>query len=44
MLMSAVGQAEVCQIVDPLMTARFVVPKEPSIRNGIESLPEYIGY
>ncbi|MED3554007.1 acetamidase/formamidase family protein [Cytobacillus praedii] len=27
MLMSAVGQAEVCQIVDPLMTARFVVPK-----------------
>lgn len=27
MLMSAVGQVEVCQIVDPLMTARFVVPK-----------------
>ncbi len=27
MLMSAVGQAEICQIVDPLMTARFVVPK-----------------
>ena len=27
MLMSAVGQTEICQIVDPLMTARFVVPK-----------------
>lgn len=27
MLMSAVGQAEICQIVDPLMTARFAVPK-----------------
>ncbi|WP_226659392.1 acetamidase/formamidase family protein [Guptibacillus hwajinpoensis] len=27
MLMSAVGQVEVCQIVDPLMTARFIVPK-----------------
>lgn len=27
MLMSAAGQVEVCQIVDPLMTARFVVPK-----------------
>lgn len=27
MLMSAVGQAEVCQVVDPLLTARFVVPK-----------------
>lgn len=27
MLMSAIGQAEICQIVDPLMTARFVVPK-----------------
>lgn len=27
MLLSAVGQVEVCQIVDPLVTARFVVPK-----------------
>jgi len=27
MLMSAVGQVEVCQMVDPLMTVRFVVPK-----------------
>lgn len=27
MLMSAVGQVEVCQVVDPFMTARFVVPK-----------------
>ncbi|MFF2754999.1 acetamidase/formamidase family protein [Psychrobacillus sp. NPDC058041] len=27
MLMSAIGQIEICQIVDPLMTVRFVVPK-----------------
>lgn len=27
MLLSTAGQVEVCQIVDPLMTARFVVPK-----------------
>ena len=27
MLMSAAGQAEICQVVDPLMTVRFVVPK-----------------
>jgi amidase len=27
MLMSAIGQVEVCQVVDPLLTARFVVPK-----------------
>lgn len=27
MLMSSAGQSEICQIVDPLMTARFVVPK-----------------
>ena len=27
MLMSAAGHTEICQIVDPLMTARFVVPK-----------------
>jgi amidase len=27
MLMSATGQTEICQVVDPLMTARFVVPK-----------------
>ena len=27
MLMSAVGQVETCQIVDPLITARFTVPK-----------------
>ncbi len=27
MLMSAVGQVEVCQVVDPLVTVRFVVPK-----------------
>lgn len=27
MLMSATGQAQICQVVDPLLTARFVVPK-----------------
>jgi amidase len=27
MLMSAIGQVEVCQMVDPLLTVRFVVPK-----------------
>ncbi|QUW20724.1 acetamidase/formamidase family protein [Sporosarcina sp. Marseille-Q4063] len=27
MLMSAIGQSEICQVVDPLMTARFAVPK-----------------
>ncbi|MDA8353099.1 MAG: acetamidase/formamidase family protein [Firmicutes bacterium] len=27
MLMSATGQTEICQMVDPLVTARFVVPK-----------------
>lgn len=27
MLMSAAGHTEICQLVDPLMTARFVVPK-----------------
>lgn len=27
MLLSAIGQTEICQVVDPLMTARFVVPK-----------------
>ena len=28
MLMSLVGEAQVCQIVDPLMTARFTFPKK----------------
>ncbi len=27
MLMSAVGQLEICQVVDPLVTVRFVIPK-----------------
>ncbi|MFY0542599.1 acetamidase/formamidase family protein [Brevibacillus sp. H7] len=27
MLMSAVGQTQICQVVDPLLTARFVVPQ-----------------
>jgi len=27
MLLSLVGQAQICQVVDPLKTARFVVPK-----------------
>lgn len=36
MLMSAVGQIEICQIVDPLMTVRFVVPKWLLEELGIE--------
>lgn len=34
MLMSLVGQLEICQIVDPLKTVRFVIPKQyfPDIR------------
>jgi amidase len=27
MLMSATGNAQICQVVDPLKTARFVMPK-----------------
>ncbi|WP_017470461.1 acetamidase/formamidase family protein [Amphibacillus jilinensis] len=27
MLFSAIGQTEICQVVDPLVTARFVLPK-----------------
>ncbi|PGT85210.1 MULTISPECIES: acetamidase/formamidase family protein [Bacillaceae] len=27
MLLSAVGQTQICQVVDPLMTTRFLVPK-----------------
>ncbi|MGE5398708.1 MAG: hypothetical protein ACM3MK_14385 [Chitinophagales bacterium] len=27
MLMSAVGDVQICQVVDPLRTARFVMPK-----------------
>ncbi|MBP2242939.1 amidase [Cytobacillus eiseniae] len=36
MLMSAAGQVEVCQIVDPLMTARMVVPKWLLKQLGVE--------
>ncbi|QOR66404.1 acetamidase/formamidase family protein [Cytobacillus suaedae] len=36
MLMSAAGQAEICQVVDPLMTARFVVPKWLLKQLGVE--------
>ena len=36
MLMSAAGQAEICQVVDPLMTARFVVPKWLLEQLGVE--------
>ncbi|MBN8209057.1 acetamidase/formamidase family protein [Bacillus sp. NTK071] len=35
MLMSAIGQVEVCQVVDPLMTARFVVPKWLEAKLGV---------
>jgi amidase len=27
MLMSATGQAQICQVVDPMKTARFVMPR-----------------
>ncbi|WP_347551500.1 acetamidase/formamidase family protein [Pseudalkalibacillus hwajinpoensis] len=36
MLMSAIGQVEVCQVVDPLMTARFVVPKWLEEKLGVK--------
>ncbi|CAG9623199.1 acetamidase/formamidase family protein [Sutcliffiella rhizosphaerae] len=35
MLMSAVGQLEVCQIVDPLVTARFAVPKKIFVSSSL---------
>jgi amidase len=38
MLMSAVGQTEICQVVDPLMTARFVVPKSILKQLNVTSL------
>ena len=34
MLMSAVGDLEVSQIVDPLRTARFVLPKSTFVGAG----------
>ncbi|WP_186579950.1 acetamidase/formamidase family protein [Aquibacillus kalidii] len=37
MLFSAVGQTEICQVVDPLMTARFVLPKWVLASYGVES-------
>lgn len=36
MLMSATGQIEICQVVDPLVTVRFVVPKWLLKQLGIE--------
>lgn len=36
MLMSAIGQVEVCQVVDPLVTARFVVPKWLEEKLGVQ--------
>lgn len=35
MLMSAVGRAQICQVVDPLKTARFLMPKWVVQRLGI---------
>lgn len=32
MLMSLVGNVEICQIVDPLKTVRFVFPKKYMMR------------
>lgn len=36
MLMSAVGDARICQVVDPLKTARFVMPKSVLAAYGFE--------
>lgn len=38
MLMSAVGETEICQIVNPLVTARFVVPKWVFQQLNIETI------
>ncbi|MCM3160660.1 acetamidase/formamidase family protein [Metabacillus litoralis] len=35
MLLSAVGQTEICQVVDPLMTTRFLVPKWVLEKNNV---------
>jgi amidase len=35
MLLSAVGQTQICQVVDPLMTTRFLVPKWVLEKNNI---------
>lgn len=35
MLLSAIGQTEICQVVDPLATARFIVPKWVLEKKGI---------
>lgn len=35
MLLSAVGQTQICQVVDPLMTTRFLVPKWVLAKNNI---------
>lgn len=39
MLFSAVGQAQISQIVDPLMTARFVVPRQVLKAYNIQVFP-----
>jgi amidase len=36
MLFSAVGQSQVSQIVDPLMTARFFVPRQVLDAYGVK--------
>jgi amidase len=38
MLMSAAGQLQVSQVVDPLKTARFAMPKEILARFGLDLL------
>ena len=35
MLLSAVGQTQICQVVDPLMTTRFLVPKWVLEKNNV---------
>ncbi|MFD2215598.1 acetamidase/formamidase family protein [Metabacillus endolithicus] len=35
MILSAVGQTQICQVVDPLMTTRFLVPKWVLEKNNV---------
>jgi amidase len=38
MLMSLIGNLKFCQVVDPQVTVRFEIPKEPLARLGFEGL------
>lgn len=43
MLRSAVGHLQVSQVVDPLKTARFAMPREYTDRPGLPLLPPLRG-